>query len=347
MTPALTVAGLTKTYDDVTAVADLDLTLDPGSFTALLGPSGCGKSTTLQTIAGLVEPDVGRIDVGGVDVSRVPAERRPVALVFQKPLLFPHLTVTQNVAFGLRMQRVPRATIGPRVAQMLEQVQLAGLGDRRPHELSGGQEQRVALARALVLQPSLLLLDEPFSQLDATLRAEMRGLVRDLHDSSGVTTLFVTHDQAEAVELADRIVLMLNGAVEASGKPEHLYSAPPTLATARFLGVGNELRGIATDSTMCVDGQHIDAGPLLVAGPAILVVRPELLALTAPAVEGALAVVIDSVQFAGTHLSVSAHTNDQQIVTIHVPVGTPVAVGEPAGVFIPPQHCTVFAETQT
>ena len=236
MTPALAVSGLTKTYADTQAVTGVDLHLAPGSFTALLGPSGCGKSTTLQMISGLVAPDAGRIQVAGANVSGLRAERRPISLVFQKPLLFPHLTVSQNVGVGLRMQRLPRTVIADRVSGMLEQVQLGGFADRRPHELSGGQEQRVALARALVLEPTLLLLDEPFSQLDAMLRGEMRSLVRDLHDSSGVTTLFVTHDRGEAVEIADRIVLMLAGAIEASGTPEQLYAEPPTLATARFLG---------------------------------------------------------------------------------------------------------------
>ncbi len=347
MTAILTITGLTKFYDAVPAVAGLNLTLSPGSFTALLGPSGCGKSTTLQMIAGLVNPDQGHIEVAGLDMSRVPTERRPLALVFQKPLLFPHLTVSQNVAFGLRMRRMHRSTVSDRVAGILEQVQLTGLGGRRPHELSGGQEQRVALARALVLDPSLILLDEPFSQLDASLRAEMRGLVRDLHDSSGVTTLFVTHDQAEAVEIADRIVVMLDGTVEAVGTPEQLYTAPPTLATAHFLSVGNALHGLAAGSSFIVAGQTIDVGPHTVTGAAVVVVRPESLWLTAPLADGALQVVVDSVRFAGTHLVVSAHTGDQQVVTVHVAVGTPVTVGESAGVAVAPQRCTVFAKPRS
>lgn len=345
MRPTLAVAGLTKSYDDIDAVTDLDLTLEPGTFTALIGPSGCGKSTTLQLIAGLVKPERGQISIDGVDVAPVPAERRPVSMVFQKPLLFPHLTVTQNVGFGLRMQRVSRSATSRRVADMLEQVQLAGFGDRRPHELSGGQEQRVALARALVLQPSLILLDEPFSQLDVPLRAEMRALVRNLHDSSGVTTLFVTHDQGEAVEIADQIVVMLDGKLEASGSPEELYAAPPTLASARFLGVGNELRGVASHGTFTLAGMAIDVGNPSFAGPAVLVVRPESLALTASTDRGALGVSIDSVQFAGTHLVVSAITDDQQVVTVHVAVGTAVRVGERAGVTVPAERCTVFMET--
>lgn len=347
MTAILTITDLAKSYDDVTAVAGLDLALSPGSFTALLGPSGCGKSTTLQMIAGLVTPDQGRIEVAGLDMSRIPTERRPLSLVFQKPLLFPHLTVAQNVGFGLRMRRMARPAVNDRVATILEQVQLTGLGSRRPHELSGGQEQRVALARALVLDPSILLLDEPFSQLDASLRAEMRSLVRDLHDSSGVTTLFVTHDQSEAVEIADRIVLMLDGTVEAAGTPEQLYTAPPTLATARFLGTGNELHGILTGPSFTVAGQTIDVGRRAVAGAAVVVIRPEALRLTSPSADGVLTVVVDSVRFAGTHLVVTTRTDDQQVITIHVAVGTSVGVGERAGVAVSSERCTVFAETHS
>ncbi len=349
MTAALAVSGLTKRYGDVAAVAGVDLRVSPGSFTALLGPSGCGKTTTLQMIAGLVAPDAGEILVDGHDISGQRAERRPVSLVFQKPLLFPHLTVSQNVAFGLRMQRLPRALIADRVSGMLAQVQLSGFGDRRPHELSGGQEQRVALARALVQEPTLLLLDEPFSQLDAALRQEMRSLVRNLHDSSGVTTLFVTHDQGEAVEIADRIVLMLGGAVEASGTPEQLYAEPPTLATARLLGVGNELRGTASGSSLTLAGQTIEVGTHGVSGAAVVVVRPESLRMADPNTgdpntADALEVQVESARFAGTHLVVTTRTDDGQPVTVHVPVGSHVPVGERAGVIISPQRCTVFAE---
>lgn len=347
MNPTLEVSHLTKSYDGVRAVDDLDLNLRPGSFTALIGPSGCGKSTTLQMIAGLVRPDQGRISIEGVDVALVPPERRPVSMVFQKPLLFPHLTVAQNVAFGLRMQKVSRSAASLRVADMLERVQLEGFGDRRPHELSGGQEQRVALARALVLEPALILLDEPFSQLDVPLRAEMRALVRDLHDSSGVTTLFVTHDQGESVEIADQIMVMLGGRAEALGSPEELYAAPPTLEAARFLGVANELRGEASSTTFSLAGVDVDVGRSAVTGPAILVVRPETLVLTPATAPRAVGVVIDSVQFAGTHLVVSAHTDDLQEVALHVPVGTPVVVGERAGVTFAADRCTVFAEART
>ena len=346
MTSTLALTALTKSFDAFTAVDGIDLDLPAGSFTALLGPSGCGKSTTLQMIAGLLAPDAGRIELDGVDLGTMPTERRPVSLVFQKPLLFPHLSVGQNIAFGLRMRRTPRAEIGDRVTAVLDQVQLAGLADRRPHELSGGQEQRVALARALVLSPSLLLLDEPFSQLDASLRAEMRALVRELHDSTGVTTLFVTHDQAEAIEIADRIVVMLNGRVEACDTPERLYVAPPTLATARFLGTGNELRGTATESGFTIGGTTIEIAPQPHDGPAVLVVRPEVLQLTAPTPDSptpdVLSVTVEAIRFAGSHLAVTTGTDDGQCVAVHVPVGTRIGAGDRVNVQIPRDLCIVF-----
>ena len=240
---AISIVGLHKSFGGTAAVRDLSTEIPAGSFTALLGPSGCGKSTTLAMLGGLQEPDSGDIRFDDRSQLGVPAERRSAGLVFQKPLLFPHLDVEQNVAFGLRMRRVDRTHTRERVAAILDRVQLAALARRKVGELSGGQEQRVALARALVLEPRVLLLDEPFSQLDATLRTEMRSLVKELHSESGVTTVFVTHDQAEAVEVADTIALMLDGHLEGQGEPEMFYTAPPTLAAARFFGVTNELAG--------------------------------------------------------------------------------------------------------
>jgi putative spermidine/putrescine transport system ATP-binding protein len=239
----LMLASVTKTFGSTTAVDELSLDLAAGSFTALLGPSGCGKSTLLALIAGLLDPDRGVTTLDERPLRGLPAERRPVGLVFQKPLLFPHLSVEANVAFGLRMSRRPRREARAAARGMLDRVQLSALAGRRVGELSGGQEQRVALARALVLSPRLLLLDEPFSQLDAALRAEMRALVRALADESKLTTLFVTHDQAEAVEVADDIALMLDGRIAGHGPAELFYTRPPSLAAARFFGVTNELPG--------------------------------------------------------------------------------------------------------
>ena len=324
---AVTLAGAGVCFGEHRAVDALDLTLAPRSFTALLGPSGCGKSTTLGMVAGLLDPTEGDVLLDGESVLGQPPERRPVSLVFQKPLLFPHLSIEQNVGFGLRMAKVPTAQIRTQVGEMLERVRLDGLGARRVGELSGGQEQRVSLARALVLRPRLLLLDEPFSQLDADLRVEMRSLVRGLHDESDVTTLFVTHDQDEAVELADEIALMLAGRLAGRGTPEDFYLRPPTLAAARFFGSTNE-----------VHGQVADGG--------ILVIRPESVQLGEPgsSTQPSLAATVTATRFAGTHVVVDAAIADGQSIRAHVPVDRAPASGAAVELVLPPSRCTIFPQ---
>lgn len=241
----LAVGGLRVAYQPGVPVVDgVDLRVPGGTLTALLGPSGCGKTTVLATVAGLLAPTAGEITVDGASVLGTPAERRPVGMVFQKPLLFGHLSVGDNVAFGLRMRGVPRAARRHRTREMLDLVGLPDLAGRRVGELSGGQEQRVALARALVLDPRVLLLDEPFSALDAELRARMRELVRGLQRELSITMLFVTHDQQEAVDLADAVALMLDGRIEAAGPPSGFYTDPASLAAARFFGGVNEVPGV-------------------------------------------------------------------------------------------------------
>ncbi len=342
--------GVGKAYDDTVAVDDLSLTIEAGTFLALLGPSGCGKSTTLSVLAGLTRADTGDVLFDGTSVLGVPAERRPVGLVFQKPLLFPHLSVAENVGFGLRMRGVASRARSRAVNGMLERVQLAGLGDRRVGQLSGGQEQRVALARALVLEPRVLLLDEPFSQLDSTLRGQMRALLRQLHDESGVTTVFVTHDQAEAVEVADSIALMLGGTLAGHGPPQEFYTRPASLAAARFFGVGNEIHGrvgsgrfTADDSTLVVETDAAD-------GEAVLVVRPEAVRLLDRSSGGHRELglgsqratgVVTGAHFAGTHLRVDLDLGGH-VLQAYVPVGQQVVVGQPVGVDLPPEACTVF-----
>ncbi len=333
-------AGVGKRFGDTTAVAGLDVVLPAGSFTALLGPSGCGKSTTLSMLAGLLRPDTGDITVDGRSVLDVPAERSGTGLVFQKPLLFPHLTVEQNVAFGLRMRRTGRADARRRVSAMLERMQLSGLGGRRVGELSGGQEQRVALARALVLEPQVLLLDEPFSQLDAALRAEMRGLVRRLHVETGTTTVFVTHDQAEAVEIADSVLLMLDGRMAGFGPPQGFYTAPPSLAAARFFGVGNEISGTVRSGRFAASGLELTRATDLPDGPAVLAVRPESLALQRGPGDP-ITGVLQAARFAGTHLVLEIAAGSC-VLTTHAPVGTAVEPGTPVVLTLPPQAGTVL-----
>ncbi|MGH9452493.1 MAG: ABC transporter ATP-binding protein [Terriglobia bacterium] len=212
------------------------LEIEAGELVAVLGPSGCGKTTLLKVIAGLLHPSKGDIQLGDQSVTLVPAEKRGAVAVFQKPLLFPHLTVAENVGFGLKMRKTVKADVVRRVAEILRLVQLDGLERKRPAELSGGQEQRVSLARALVTEPRVLLLDEPFTALDVGLRAEMRTLVRSLQRRLHITTIFITHDQEEGGVVADRIALLLNGSIEQFGTPRDLYASPRTARAASFFG---------------------------------------------------------------------------------------------------------------
>ena len=239
----LELSGLTKSYDDFVAVAGVDLDIAQGELVVVLGPSGCGKTTTLRMIAGFVTPTAGSIRLGGRDITRQPPWKRNTGLVFQSYALFPHLTAAQNVAFGLEMRRLTPATTAAKVSEALRLVRLEGLAERLPRELSGGQQQRVALARALVIEPLVLLLDEPLSNLDAKLRAEVRVEIRDLQRKLGLTTVMVTHDQEEALTMADRLVVMSHGKVQQIGTQRELYERPANAFVAGFLGRTNFLRG--------------------------------------------------------------------------------------------------------
>jgi len=336
--------GLSKRYGRTEVLRELTLDVSPGSLVALLGPSGCGKTTTLRAVAGLIDPSAGDVLFDGRNVLALPPERRPVAMVFQAPLLFPHMSVGENVAFGPRMRRVGRSRRRRLAEQALDRVQLGGYADRRPGELSGGQEQRVALARALVVQPSVLLLDEPFSALDALLRAEMRELVLDLHRDLGVTTLFVTHDQEEAVVLADRIALVLDGRLQQYAEPQQFYAAPASLAVARFFGTANLSPGIVAG------GRHISRlGDVAVPaatpdGPGVLVVRQEAVALTSPTEPGTLAGQVRTAVFLGTAVRVEVVLASGAVVTAVVYPSDRVAAGDLVGVRLPASACTVMQE---
>jgi ABC-type Fe3+/spermidine/putrescine transport system ATPase subunit len=290
--PALSVRRLRKTFGAVVAVDDVSLDAAPGEFVSLLGPSGCGKSTLLRMVAGLVEPDGGQIVLAGEDITRVAVHRRNLGLVFQSYALFPHMTVFENVAFGLRRRRVEPAALGPRVERMLDLVRLGPLGARHPRELSGGQQQRVALARALVTEPRVLLLDEPLSNLDALLRDEMRVELKRLQERLGITMIFVTHDQAEALILSDRVIVMEAGRVEQVGRPEEVYRRPATAFVARFLGRANFLAGTVAETgaeatVVALDGGglSVTAGPrpgLTPGQPVRAVIRQEAIRLASP-----------------------------------------------------------------
>ncbi|MDZ4755570.1 MAG: ABC transporter ATP-binding protein [Phycisphaerae bacterium] len=251
---AIRLERVRKTYGETVAVADVNLELTSGELTFLLGPSGCGKTTLLRMIAGFIDPTAGRICFDGRDVSTVPANKRNTGMVFQSYALWPHMTVAENVAFGLEVRKLPKAQVTPKVAQALDMVKMGHLGARRPTELSGGQQQRVALARALVFQPSVLLLDEPLSNLDAKLRLEMRTEIRRIVSETRITAVYVTHDQEEALSVADSMVVLKDGLVMQHGRPSDLYRRPETRFVADFLGETN----FVTGTVAAVRGEEID-----------------------------------------------------------------------------------------
>jgi len=287
---------VTKRHGNTVAVDRLSLTIRKGEFFAILGPSGSGKTTTLRLLAGFEQPDSGEIIIEGRPMQGVTPNRRPVNLVFQNYALFPHMTVAQNVAFGLEMKGLPPPEIGPRVAEMLEMVRLAGKQDRLPSQLSGGEQQRVALARALVNHPAVLLLDEPLGALDKQLRLEMEVELKALQERVGITFVCVTHDQEEALTMSDRLAVMHHGRLLQIGTPEEVYSAPASPFVANFIGVSNSLSGRvqAIDgqrATVAVEGiglVHAPACTGLRTGAAVLVtIRPERLHLSRdPATDG-------------------------------------------------------------
>lgn len=276
----LSLQGLTKRYGDFVAVDAVDLDVREGEFLSLLGPSGCGKTTTLRMIAGLVQSTSGRIVVAGRDLTEVPTYRRDMGLVFQSYALFPHMSVAGNIAFGLEMRGLARREINARVAEAVALVRLEGREHRRPSELSGGQQQRVALARALVIRPSILLLDEPLSNLDAKLRDEMRNEIRDIQRRLGTTAVFVTHDQDEALTMSDRVVVMNHGRIEQLGTPEDLYERPSTPFVAGFVGKTNRFRGQANGLDVLL-GEVVVHSITEARGPVEVMIRPHRISISA------------------------------------------------------------------
>ena len=280
-TPDVRLERITKRFDDVVAVDDLSLEIERGSFYALLGPSGCGKTTTLRMIGGFEEPTAGAIYLGEREVSGTPPYKRDVNTVFQSYALFPHLSIFENVAFGLRRKGTRGGELKGKVEEMLELVQLGGYGKRKPRQLSGGQQQRVALARALVNSPRVLLLDEPLGALDLKLRKEMQLFIKRLQHDVGITFIHVTHDQEEAMTMADSIAVMNDGRIEQLGPPAELYERPATPFVAGFLGVSNLLPGVVEgpDAVRLSDGTLVRAQVNGRTGPVAAGVRPEKLSI--------------------------------------------------------------------
>ena len=323
--------NLRRSYAGVTALDGLSLTLAPGEMVALLGPSGCGKTTAMRLVAGLEEANSGRVMFGGKDVTGLPASKRDVGMVFQAYSLFPHMTAEQNVTFGLSLHKVGAAERTRRAAETLELVGLSAYAKRYAHQLSGGQQQRVALARALAIRPTVLLLDEPLSALDAKVRYRLRDEIRRVQLEAGVTTLFVTHDQEEALAIADRVGVMNAGRLEQLGSPTEIYSRPATPFVAEFVGLTNRIPGTVKFGMVEVRGTEL---PLVQrdvpTGPGIALVRPEAVSLASEgeSVPGPLIGTVIAVAFLGATSRVTVDLGDM-IVLAQLP--TALASEHPAG----------------
>jgi iron(III) transport system ATP-binding protein len=343
--------NVVKRYGRTTAVAGVSFTVETGTLVTLLGPSGCGKTTTLRMIAGLELPSEGRIAIAGRDVTTLGATERDVSMVFQSYALFPHMSVLENVCYGLRRSGVPKAAAGKRALEGLAQVGLEEYGERQPSELSGGQQQRVAVARALVLKPSVLLFDEPLSNLDARLRRQMREEIRELQQRLGLTVVYVTHDQQEAMAVSDRIIVMNAGRIEQEGAPRDLYERPATPFLAHFMGESNPARGQV---------RRLDAGRVRVTlgpasfdidnavahdGEATIAVRPEAIAVeTPPGPANALPGTIAKASYLGTHMEYSIDTEVGALFATCPQVVRPLAAGSRVALVLAPRGVIVVNE---
>ena len=353
--PEIEVRSLVKAFGDQRALDHVEFTVRDGELFTLLGPSGCGKSTTLMSIAGFQSPEKGRIAVGGevfVDVSEridVPAERRNLGIVFQSYAVWPHMTVFGNLAFPLKLRKVGRTDVARRVREVLELVDMTPYEERYPHQLSGGQQQRVALGRALVYSPSVLLLDEPFSNLDAKLRERARMWVKELQHSLGLTTIFVTHDQDEALSMSDRVAVMNRGVVQQVGTPEDVYRRPANRFVAEFVGRVNLITGEVDGWENGLVSVRLDSGRHLRAvladapapGPITVAVRPEALLVERPESSrngsNTLEALVGSVAFLGDHYQVELQAEGLSLLA----QGGRAVTGERVKVHIPAEACTV------
>jgi putative spermidine/putrescine transport system ATP-binding protein len=362
MLPYVRFDHVRRSFDgSVDAVCDLTLDVARGEFLTLLGPSGSGKSTTLMMLAGFERPDAGQILLDGQDITRLKPHRRNIGVVFQSYALFPHMTVAENIAFPLRVRGISRPLQAERVGRAIEMVRLVGLADRLPAQLSGGQQQRVALARALVFEPRLVLLDEPLGALDRALREEMQGEIRHLHAALGVTMVYVTHDQAEALRLSDRIAVMAGGLLRQVGTPEALYETPTDAFVAGFLGESNFLpgrvAGIEDDVALvrldCGVTVEALAGELSAGARCTVAVRPERIALAAVTAqemgEGALPATLLEAAYLGDHVRLLLRVGlpGQRMVDVAVkrPAGVPMAglePGRPAALAWQAHHARAF-----
>ncbi|MEM7333344.1 MAG: ABC transporter ATP-binding protein [Chloroflexota bacterium] len=325
------------------AVADLSLEIKAGELMVLLGPSGSGKTTILRLIAGLLQPDAGDIQFNGRSVLKVPAERRGAVMMFQQDALFPFLTVYENVAFGLALQRLSHQELSSRVTKILSMVQLTGHERKRPSELSGGQRQRVALARALVVEPKILLLDEPLSQLDPNLRVELRQMIHRLQKELAITTVFVTHDQEEAISIADRLGLLINGRLHQIGTPEAFFASPTDSQVARFFGAKNFIKGIKSGQVVTTEIGEIKVKPTAVPdGHVLLSIRPEAIELRKKA-ENSYSFNLLEKKFLGQMIQYTVEKNNVKL-TWHTTPFSVVHEEAPVNLCLPCERIIVFPD---
>ena len=320
--------GITKNWGDSQAVRGIDFHVPAGSFTVLLGPSGCGKSTTLRLIAGLETPSSGRISIGGRDVTHLPPAQRKIAMVFQSYALFPHLSVKENILFGLKVRGEPKSEHERRLKRVTDLLGLGHLLERRPGQLSGGQQQRVALGRAIIAETAVCLMDEPLSNLDAQLRQEMRREIRALQQSLGITMVYVTHDQTEAMSMADQVILLRDGLIEQDAPPATLYAEPASEFAARFIGTPpmNILPLQAGPQGMTIKGSSQALLPTSSEKPLTLGVRPEHVRLLEPGHERGLHATVTTVEYLGADTIVAAQVGDAPIL-VRVPGQQQLAKG--------------------
>ncbi len=351
------IENITQRFGDVVALHEVSLTIGAGHYAVLLGPSGSGKTTLLSIVGGFISPTAGRVMIGGADVTHVEASMRPTTTVFQDYALFPHMSVGANVGFGLRMRRVPAAKRRTKVQEMLDLVDLSGTAARKPHELSGGQRQRIALARALAVDPQVLLLDEPLGALDLKLRRQMQEELKTIQKRIGTTFIHVTHDQEEAMAIADEIVVMNAGAIEDRGAPERVYLKPATSFTASFMGESNAIAGTLTSRSKAkitiatAIGDLVLPASLVGSGieeraKVVIIVRPEHLKGGA-AIRGELSLgrgIVEDVGFFGTHHRARLHhegAEDQRFL-VNLPQAAEVAIGQPIALSVDPAYLVVL-----
>jgi putative spermidine/putrescine transport system ATP-binding protein len=320
MAEPVTLEGVTKRFGETLAVDDISLTVEPGETVGLVGPSGCGKTTTLRTVAGFETPSEGRVLFDDEEVTNVPPERRNVGLVFQSYALFENMTVRENVEFGLRMRDVPEAERTERTEELLDLLGIGGMGDRDPSTLSGGQQQRVGLARALAIEPRVLLLDEPMTGLDAKLKTRLQEEIGSLLEEIDVTSLYVTHDQAEAMVMCDRIAVMNDGTIEQVGTPAEIYEAPANGFVADFVGTSNRLAATVENGTLDLGHATVEAPAGAPEGDVTVVARPEAFTLDGGPVEA----TIEERFYLGEHVRATARTPDDRELTLRFdPEGAP------------------------